>query len=129
MARISLNCSCGWNFFIPGSTPGHEVSCPSCAQTVRIPGRKPGKDGAAMTAGDIAAEVQRKQSLVRMLIGGGVVAVIAIIVIVVMSMGSKPPEDTGEISHTRDKGLPGLGGTGGSARTVPKSFSTPPDLP
>jgi hypothetical protein len=129
MARISLNCSCGWNFFIPGSTPGHEVSCPSCAQTVRIPGRKPGKDGAVMTAGDIAAEVQRKQSLVRMLIGGGVVAVIAIIVIVVMSMGSKPPEDTGEISHNRDKGLPGIGGTGGTAKTVPKSFSTPPDLP
>jgi hypothetical protein len=95
MARISLNCSCGWNFFIPGSTPGHEVNCPSCAQTVRIPGRKPGKDGTPMTAGDIAYEVQRKQSLVKMMVGGGIVAVIAIIVIIVMSMGSKPPEDTG----------------------------------
>ena len=106
MARISLNCSCGWNFFVPGSTPGHEVTCPSCAQTVRIPGRKPGKDGAPMTAGDIAHEVQRKQSLVRMLIGGGVVAVIVIIVIVVRSMGSTPPEENNEISTTRDRGLP-----------------------
>src|SRR4030095_4039594 len=102
---------------------------PSCAQTVRIPGRKPGKDGASMTAGDIAHEVQRKQSLVRMLVGGGVVAVIVIIVVVVMSMGSKPPEENNEISTTRDRGLPGLSSSSGSARSAPKPFSAPPDLP
>jgi len=134
MARISLNCSCGWNFFIPGSTPGHEVTCPSCAQTVRIPGRKPGKDGAPMTAGDIAYEVQRKQSLVKMIVGGSIVAVIAIIVIVVMSMGSKPPEDPGEVSNKRDPGLPGIGGTGssGGGRKPPASFTNielPPPPP
>jgi hypothetical protein len=133
MARISLNCSCGWNFFIPGSTPGHEVNCPSCAQTVRIPGRKPGKDGAPMTAGDIAYEVQRKQSLVKMIVGGVVVAVIALIVIIVMSMGSKPPDEV-EISNKRDPGLPGLGGTGstGTGRKPPASFTNlelPPPPP
>src|SRR5262245_20929058 len=128
MARISLNCSCGWNFFIPGSTPGHEVSCPSCAQTVRIPGRKPGKDGTPLTAGDIAAEVQRKQGLVRMLIGGAVVAVIAIVVILVMSSGTKPPEEN-EISHNpREKGLPGVSNTGSGGSSAPK-FSAPPALP
>ena len=40
MARLSLNCSCGWNFFLPSTTPGHEVACPSCGQNVRVPGRK-----------------------------------------------------------------------------------------
>src|SRR5262245_23997807 len=129
MARISLNCSCGWNFFIPGSTPGHEVTCPSCAQTVRIPGRKPGVDGPT-SAGDIAAEIQRKQSLVRMLVGGGVVAVIAIIVLVVLSMGSKPPEDPGAIAENRDRGLPGLPGTGQSGQAkVNRPALQPLDLP
>jgi hypothetical protein len=128
MARISLNCSCGWNFFIPGSTPGHEVTCPSCAQTVRIPGRKPGKDG-PMSAGDIAAEIQRKQSLVKMMIGGGVLAVIAIIVIVVMSMGSKPPEEIADNSGNRDRGLPGVPNTGTGGRPTPKPFSAPPEMP
>ncbi len=43
MARIALNCSCSWNFFIPGSTTGFEVVGPSCGHSVRIPGRPPGK--------------------------------------------------------------------------------------
>src|SRR5581483_9507722 len=93
MARIALNCSCGWNFFIPGSTPGHEVTCPSCAQTVRIPGRKPGKD-MPMSAGEIAAQVNRRNQTVRMVVGGVIVAVLVGIVAIVISVmgGSKPKE-------------------------------------
>lgn len=77
MARISLNCSCGWNFFIPSTTGGHEINCPSCGQNVRIPGRKPGQAG-PMSAGDIALEVSRKQDRIRMLVIGSIVGVIAI---------------------------------------------------
>ena len=48
MARIALNCSCGWNFFIPGSTAGHEVTCPSCGQRydLRLAGRA--SDGSSL---------------------------------------------------------------------------------
>src|SRR5688572_634730 len=136
MARISLNCSCGWNFFIPGSTPGHEVNCPSCAQTVRIPGRKPGKDGQPMSAGEIAAEKQRQQGFVKMIVGGVVVAVIAIIVVVVMSMGSTPPEDPGEIADRRDRGLPGAnnnnlpgGRKSNSVSNLPPAIELAPPVP
>jgi hypothetical protein len=80
MARISLNCSCSWNFFIPGTTTGHEVTCPSCGQSVRIPGRKPGQD-VARSPGEIAAESQRRQGMARMAIltmAGSVVVGVAL---------------------------------------------------
>lgn len=76
MARISLNCSCGWNFFIPGTTTGHETSCPSCAQSVRIPGRKPGEH-TAKSAGEVAAEAQQRQGMIRNAVLAAVVLVVA----------------------------------------------------
>lgn len=102
MARIALNCSCGWNFFIPGSTPGHEVTCPSCAQTVRIPGRKPGKD-MPITAGEIAAQKQRQQGAIRLMIGAGLAVAVAAGVILAFTMGSKPPEEPGA-NEPKDRG-------------------------
>jgi hypothetical protein len=72
MARLSLKCECGWNFFIPGSTQGWEVSCPNCQQAVPIPGRKEGEGGAPVSAGELAARHQQKQKLVLLAVGGGV---------------------------------------------------------
>lgn len=94
MARISLNCSCGWNFFIPGTTGGHEINCPSCGQNVRIPGRKPGQSG-PMSAGDIALEVNRRQERKRMIIIGSIVGVIGlgITLAVVLGGGSSTTEE------------------------------------
>jgi hypothetical protein len=76
MARISLNCSCGWNFFIPGSTSGYETSCPSCGQVVRIPGRKPGQHP-AKSAGEVAAEAQQRQGLIRYAVLAAAVLILA----------------------------------------------------
>jgi hypothetical protein len=76
MARISLNCSCGWNFFIPGTTTGLDTRCPSCGQQVRIPGRKPGQD-VSKSPGEIAAEAQGRQSLIRNAVLAAAVLVIA----------------------------------------------------
>src|SRR5262252_1173693 len=64
MARIALTCECGWNFFLPGSTPGCEIACPSCTRLVSIPGRKPGMD-VPLSPGAIAARIQRRAALVR----------------------------------------------------------------
>ncbi len=91
MARLNLTCSCGWNFFLPGTTTGHEVSCPNCAQAVRIPGRKPGQD-VPTSAGAVAAEHQRRQNIVRLSIGAGVVVIVAGIVFALIP-GSKPPPE------------------------------------
>jgi hypothetical protein len=106
MARVSLNCSCGWNFFIPGSTPGHEVSCPSCAQTVRIPGRKPGQNP-AMSAGEIAAATQAQQRTIKLLVGVGILVVVVAGTIIAFSGRSTPPEEN-TISDRREDGLPGM---------------------
>lgn len=40
MARIALQCACGWRFFITGSFQGWETACPSCGSEVRVPGRR-----------------------------------------------------------------------------------------
>jgi len=90
MARIALNCTCGWNFFLPSTTPGHEVACPSCGQNVRIPGRKPG-DAVPTSAGAIAAGIQQKQRTIKMLIGVGVLVLIVAGVLVFLSSGGPPP--------------------------------------
>jgi hypothetical protein len=115
MARLSLNCSCGWNFFIPGTTGGHEVACPSCGQNVRIPGRKPGQS-APMTAGEIALEVQRKQSTTKAIIGAAVAAVIVIAVVAFFFVGGKSSsEDEGKTGDAKGGGsLTGLGSSSGS---------------
>ena len=67
MARIALNCHCGWNFFIPGTTPGLETACPSCGALVHIPGRKPGME-VPLTPGEIAANVQKRVGAIRFLL-------------------------------------------------------------
>ena len=67
MARIALTCGCGWNFFIPGSTPGLETTCPSCGKFVAIPGRKPGMEN-PLTPGEIAARLQRRAGVIRSLL-------------------------------------------------------------
>jgi hypothetical protein len=131
MARLSLNCSCGWNFFIPGTTAGHEVTCPSCNQNVRIPGRKPGQ-ATPQSAGEIALEVNRRQSRIKMIIGAGVAGVLALAVAGFFMMGGKSsPEEDSATSKSRDPGLTGLdslgtNGTRGSGRKPPVE---PPELP
>ena len=130
MARVSLNCSCGWNFFIPGSTTGHEVNCPSCAQTVRIPGRKPGQH-VAMSAGEIAAEKQAQQRQIKLLIGVGLLVVVVAGTIIAFTAGGSPP-DPNAISDRRDDGLPGMKPNRNNNRPIvrdPLLDATPPPPP
>ncbi len=95
MARITLNCVCSWTFFIPDSTQGHEVACPSCRVMVRIPGRKPGQ--AVFTAVEIALQHQRKAALHRMGVGLGIAVVVlgglTWGVIALLSPSGPPPEE------------------------------------
>lgn len=130
MARVSLNCSCGWNFFIPGSTPGHEVACPSCGQTVRIPGRKPGQD-VPLTAGAIAAEKQRQQKMIKLMVGVGALVVVAAVTIILFSMGSEPPPDPNALADGADQGLTGLGAPRGARKAMrdPILDAPPPPPP
>lgn len=130
MARVSLNCSCGWNFFIPGSTPGHEVTCPSCGQTVRIPGRKPGQK-VPVTAGEIAAEKQRQQTMIKLMVGVGVMVVVVAGGIVAFTMGGEPPPDPNAIAANRDDQLTGLGGGRGTTKKVARDplLDAPPPPP
>lgn len=103
MARISITCKCNWNFFIPSTTPGYELTCPNCSELVRIPGRKPG-DAVPQTAGEIALNIQRKQARVRMIIGAAAAAVVVAVVAVVMLTRSKEltDEDLHGIAPERD---------------------------
>ena len=109
MARISLNCSCGWNFFIPGSATGYETSCPSCGQSVRIPGRKPGQNP-AKSAGEVAAEAQQRQGLIRYGILAAAVLIVAGIIGFFVARTPAPEPDTqpvGRIHPTTSSTLPG----------------------
>lgn len=76
MARITLNCTCSWTFFVPGTVQGHEVPCPSCGQAVRLPGRKPGQES-KRAPGEIAAEQAGKQQLIWRIVGAAAVVVVA----------------------------------------------------
>jgi hypothetical protein len=133
MARVSLNCSCGWNFFIPGSTPGHEVACPSCGQVVRIPGRKPGQAG-PQTAGEIAAEVHRRQSRMKAIIGASVAAVLAIGVGAAFFMGGKSSSEDDSTKSDKPDRLTGFGTSGGGnggkngGKPNPFASSEPSDI-
>jgi len=89
MARLNLTCACGWTFFLPGSTTGHQVTCHSCGEYVPIPGRKPGDD-IPQSAGALAAQIQRKQSLIKVMVLGGIVAAVAIAGAVTLSMRGRP---------------------------------------
>lgn len=93
MARISLKCSCGWNFFIAGTAQGHETPCPNCAIPVPIPGRK-ASEGGPKAPGVIAAEKQSKQKQVVLLVSiGAAVALVAVVLLVATSGGPKPIEE------------------------------------
>lgn len=89
MARLSMKCPCGWNFFLPGTTTGHEVNCPNCGQSVPIPGRKPGDD-VPQSAGALAARIQRRQSLIKLGLAGAVLIAAGIGVAVFINSSSKP---------------------------------------
>jgi hypothetical protein len=116
MARLNLTCACGWNFFLPSSTTGHQVSCPSCGEFVPIPGRKPGED-VPQSAGALAARIQRKQSLLKAVILGGIVAAVAIAAAVTLSMRGRPA--------TEDDS--GVGAPTATPRPAPRA--TPPPAP
>jgi hypothetical protein len=90
MARLNLTCGCGWTFFLPGTTTGHQVTCPSCGEYVAIPGRKPGQD-VPQSAGALAARIQHKQSLAKTAILGAIIAVAAVAAGVTFWMRGKPP--------------------------------------
>ncbi len=91
MARISLKCGCGWNFFVPGSTQGHEAACPNCGNAVGIPGRK-ATGGGAKAPGVIAAEMQARQKQVLLLISIAAAVVLVAVVLLMMGGRSTPPE-------------------------------------
>jgi hypothetical protein len=102
MARIALTCGCGWNFFIPGSTPEHEVTCPSCGQPVAIPGRRPGE--VPLTPGGIAARLQQRAAIVRaalMLVGIAVFGGAAFLALKGTPRVEEPPPPKAEPRPTR----------------------------
>jgi hypothetical protein len=93
MARIAMECKCGWKFFIAGSTQGWEQPCPNCGLAVRIPGRKVG-DKTFATAGALAAEKEKGWKMARLAIGLGLVLVVGVLLLIVfMSGGSPAPQD------------------------------------
>ncbi len=92
MARISLNCKCGWNYFIPESAQGFETPCPNCGEPVRIPGRRPGQQ--VLPPGQLASRKVRQQRMIVLLIGAfaGIVVLGIILVVVLSSGGSSSPD-------------------------------------
>ncbi len=119
MARIALECTCGWKFFIAGSAQGWEYPCPNCGLAVPIPGRKVGQAGFA-TAGHLAAEKEKGWKMARIAIGLGAVLVVGIIVIVVVMSGSD--------SKTYDEG-PITDPSRSSGSGLRSSSSMPPPPP
>jgi hypothetical protein len=100
MARISLNCKCGWNYFIPESTQGFETPCPNCGDPVRIPGRRPGQK--VLPPGQLAAHKSQQQKTIVLLIGAfaGIV-VLGIILVVVLSSGGSSSSEGGSSAGER----------------------------
>ncbi len=90
MARISLKCGCGWNFFIAGTAQGHETPCPNCGDAVAIPGRK-ATGGGPKTPGVIAAEKQARQKQVVLLVSIGAAVLLVAVVLLVATSGSPKP--------------------------------------
>ncbi len=123
MARLSLKCACGWTFFVPDSTPGHEVDCPSCQESVAIPGRKPGQ-AAPPSAGAIAARIQSRQSRIKMLILGTVVAAVGAGLYFGFAPNSKPPSE--EDLKTES---PGVAASVPKPRPAPRPAPPGSDLP
>jgi hypothetical protein len=104
MARISLKCECGWNFFVPGTAQGHEAPCPNCGGAVPIPGRSASGDG-PKSPGQIAAEKQARQKQVVLLVSAAVAVVVVALLVVLMSGGKPAPieEETTGKSFNLDK--------------------------
>jgi hypothetical protein len=119
MARISLKCVCGWNFFIPGTAQGHEAPCPNCGDAVVIPGRK-ATAGGPKAPGVIAAEKQAKQKMVVLLVSAA--AAILLVSVILLMMGGGPAPDPAGGDH---------GGSSVAANAGPKTTktTTPPYRP
>ncbi len=90
MARISLKCGCGWNFFIAGTAQGHETPCPNCGVAVAIPGRK-ATGGGPKSPGVIAAEKQARQKQLVLLVSIGAAVLLVAVVLLVATSGSPKP--------------------------------------
>lgn len=100
MARISITCGCGWNFFISEATLGWQIACPSCGTMVPIPGRKPGQ--APESHAEIArARDQKKKAVI---LSGAAVAVLAIVGTVFLLMGGEAPKPGREARKAGDRG-------------------------
>jgi hypothetical protein len=135
MPRIALNCRCGWNFFIPDSTQGSEVPCPSCGEGVRVPGRKPGQQ--AMAPGLLAAAKARQQQMTRLLIGVGAAIVVVGVVLVIVLMSGGSSDDAADAGPRPNYGIGGMGessrsssaGDASSGRTPEKRVTSPKDSP
>jgi hypothetical protein len=123
MARLSLKCACGWTFFLPDSTPGHEVNCPSCQESVPIPGRKPGQH-APQSAGEIAARIQSRQSRFKTLLLGGAGVAVAAGLYFGLATNSKPaPQEDPKNPFSTE------GGSAPTPRPAPRPASPGSDLP
>jgi hypothetical protein len=126
---MSLNCSCGWNFFLPSTTAGHEINCPSCGQAVRIPGRKPGQ-AVPLSAGDIALEINRKQARTKAIIIAAIVGVIVIAGGLAIFLKGDPAPTEEEIKQAEKDKLFGNISAGGSSKGKQAPAPLPPiDIP
>lgn len=125
MARISLKCVCGWNFFVPGTAQGHEAPCPNCGDAVPIPGRVAGKDG-PKSPGVIAAENQAKQRQVVLLVSAAAaILLVSVVLMIVTSGSSAPPEDDAGTSGSNVTAKPGPKPRSDVPRYVPPPPSDP----
>lgn len=90
MARIKLKCSCGWSFFVAGTTQASQVACPNCNGFVPIPGKD--DVGSPLSAGQLASKTRTRAKMIRLLVGmsAGLVVVIVLLV-VVLSGGEEEP--------------------------------------
>ncbi|HEX7897918.1 MAG TPA: hypothetical protein VF950_09175 [Planctomycetota bacterium] len=124
MARISLKCGCGWNFFVPGTVQGHETPCPNCGDAVNIPGRK-ASEGGPKSPGVIAAEKQAKQRQVVLLVSAAAAILLISVILLMVSGGSPPPvvEDEQRGPGVADKIGPK------TSRTTAPAYKPPPDEP
>jgi hypothetical protein len=104
MARLALNCRCGWNFFIPESTQGSEVSCPSCGQEVRIPGRRPGQE--VLSPGMLAAKKNQQALTLKLVIGVlAAIVVVGLILVFVLSSREAPPPAEADVPRGPRRGF------------------------
>ena len=120
MARIPMNCPCGWNFFISDGTPGWQVACPSCGRMVPIPGRAAGKSPESHA--DIAREkARRRRSLLWWGAGVGAAAVMALLIFLTSGGGESPP--SGDARTSPAAGIVSLPPAPGTPAAPPAGLS------